>query len=255
MLQGYPITQRTGPLGPLRGLTTSYVSATTLGVASGVADIDNGSGILLPVTFAGFASCLINTAWAAGNAQGKRVSVSTFGASATFHIFLVYNTVTFVSDIMIDDNIACSNANTGGRSGWIVRRIASLMMDGSGNLRTIFQVGNCFYHSPRADSSFYTNLLGSSNLLTLLVPSGVKVEADVVASFANVSLSATLVLMDPAIDPATDSILADAQSRPGEYYNYTKMTMTNTSRQVRAVIPVNGINLYIGANGWRDVAL
>ena len=135
------------PLGTIEGLRISRDGTnpnTHLSIAAGAATIFDSTNSV--VRFARQTSSAfvkrVDQAWAIGSGNGGRFSGS-LSANQAWHVFIMRRN----SDGLVDIGLSTSSAGSDAPAGWSVRRIGSWLLDGSSNLRNIYQTGNIFTHN------------------------------------------------------------------------------------------------------------
>lgn len=211
------------PIGIVEGLTLSYLSATSIGIAIGRSAVGAAGSRSIAILASAFTKSL-SSVWAAGTNQGMRASgAGAVAANQTWHIFIIRNTSTGAIDIQADTSATGANLT----SGWSGRIIGSIMTDGSSNIRSFVQNGDRFDWTALIQD-FYSTATPTSttNLLTLTVPTGVAVVA-----FGRMGTSST----GNALNASNPAVAADAitYSPSAGYFIGRFEETTNATAQIK----------------------
>jgi len=191
----------------------------------------------------------IDATWSAGTGNGGLSSSLTAPANDTwYHVFAII--VGGTADVGFDTSITAANL-VSDHTATAYRRLGSVLTDGSANIIAFVQYGDKFlWVDPPLDVS--TASPGTSaNTVTLTVPTGVVVQADV-----NVRANANLWYLSPLTvnDEAPSGTAAPlAQSGTSTATNNTDnvQVFTNTSAQIRYRVTTNS-QVYMATLGWTD---
>lgn len=242
------------PRGFIDGLTLSYSSATTIGIAagkcrSGADDADITLGAFTKVIQAA-------GAYSAGSG-GNGLFTGARANSTWYHAFVGLYSGT--PDIGFDTSVTAAN-----KPGTFtnVRRIGSVRTDGSGNILSFRQYGDYFEWDAMPSSADVnaTNPYnaGAAVLRTLTVPTGLKVEAHFSFSSYNGGTNHQVLVTDP---DRTDTAPSGSQFS----WNVTSVgaasisgrhaAWTDTSGRVRTRATATNASdtLVMNAIGWRDL--
>lgn len=246
-----PISRRSSGVQPLlgrpEGLTISRNNSqpnTRLDIGSGRAVIQAANGLrhiaINPSTF----TKRLDAAWTPGSGNGGRLTASIEN-NATYHVFLLRNDATGAIDFGLDTSVSGANRP----AGWSSRIIGSWLTDGSGNLRNIIQVGDRFFHAAAvAEINFVSNFTtNSSNLQALTVPTGLRLEADVVGYITHPSDPFAVLTIEPP-DISTAPVIGYLS--PNLYSRGALSVLTNAIRQVRVYAGVANSTVALFTTGW-----
>lgn len=237
----------------ISGLVMSRASATTFGVATGVAVTSDAAG-----SAASRRLIVLNTAitkslssWAVGTGNGG-LDTGTVANNTWYHAYLISRD----SDGLIDALISASPTTPTMPSGWTNRRrIGSIRTDGSAQIVPFVQTANRFrWVTPPLDVNVAT--LGTArSLYTLSVPTGVQTLAQFRVRASNASAWGLLIQETAETDAApstTASPLADFTATAGlnQYMNFERIA--DTSAQIAARSTVASTTLLIATLGWVD---
>ena len=126
---------------------------------------DDGTGQAVATTL----TKKLDAAWVAGNDQGG-LDTGSIAVDTTYYLFAIYNPTSTISDYLFSTSSSSPTMPSGYTK---KKRIASLLTDGSGNIRNgtymFFQGGYEFEYDAEIQDAFHTNDSGSSNY-TISVP-------------------------------------------------------------------------------------
>ncbi len=183
----------TGVPGALYGLTTAYVSPTTVSVAPGTATSDEGA--LYPMVLAATMTKSLS-AWAAGSGNGA-LDAGTIAANTWYHLHLIYNPATAAVDLVL----SLSPTAPALPSGYVGRRrIASVKTNGASQLVAWAQRGDSFLWSAPVVDYRSTYNPAAARSVGLSVPTGIQVDADILISC--ISATTTFALLVTSFDQA-----------------------------------------------------
>jgi hypothetical protein len=184
-----------------------------------------------------------NSAWAAGNNQGKLVTGSSLAPNMTYHVFAISN-----SDGTTVDYCVSTSLNPTLPTGFTrKRRITSRTTDGSANLIRVIQRGDWHLYETVRVPIDGVAISTDGALYSLGTPSGIRVLADIVlspgaaANTENVAIS----LQDPDQQsqiPGSAPYYSDFMGTAGgrwffhltEFSTATRLLIyTNTSSQIK----------------------
>lgn len=194
-----------------------------------------------------------NGAWSVGSGNGG-IDAGSVAANTWYHVHIIRRPDTGVVDILFSGS---ATAPTLPANYTQFRRIGSIRTDFVGNWITFSQFGDDFlWKNPLQDVNAL-NLTSTSALLTLTVPTNVRVMANFRSLYANSAAAGLVLIQSP--DEATQIVNA-----PGGNVNMDAVAAglgvaanfsirTNLSAQVRAVSN-NAANdvFYIVTFGWTD---
>lgn len=253
-------TGLTGPTGAVAsgaGIVPGYIgglnlstagSSATFGVAAGAAaDSTNSVTMVLSSAFTKTTS-----AWSAGTGNGA-LDTSTIANNTWYHAFLIYNPTTKAVDVLISTSVSSPTFPSGYTA---LRRLGSMLTDGSGNWVRFYQYDDEFIWDAMVNDANGQNPGTGSTLYPLHVPPGIKVDATISAAWFNVSGSVYVGLMDPEITGqtvSTASVGAWLFSADSTHASSCVGTVrTDTSQNVRAASSGSNGSLYINTIGWID---
>ncbi|MBO9194318.1 hypothetical protein J5277_09395 [Rhizobium sp. 16-449-1b] len=242
------VSSNTYSPGALFGLTLSNNIADAvndINISPGACrDIGDTGNIIIPTAL----TKRLDAAWAAGN-NGGGLDTGSKAASTWYHVWAIRRSDTGVSDILISTSatnpVMPTNFNQ-------KRRIGTVGTDGSLALLPFTQIGGWFYHQrPFVD---LTNATGysSPNLVTLTVPTGIKVRADMtVVPQASTGGNISFVsICDP--DTGTAEVY-DVVANAYTPVNASQVQVfTNTAGKVSVGTSSNDCQISIYTRGWYD---
>lgn len=228
--------------GFIAGLTVSNSGSDAdhdLIISPGVCTSDDGTAT---ISITSALTKQVDAAWAAGNNQGG-LDAGTVGSSASYHIWAIKNPTTGVSDALISASASSPTLPSGFTK---KRRIVSRKTDGSANWVPVSQWGDKnLLLTPVQDVNGMTPTT-SASLLSLSVPSGVKVEWFGTFAFVPTTpdtataIRYTIVTSPDQNDvtPSSDMYTLAARSKSSETDEdrtvFSGPLRTNTSGQIRA---------------------
>lgn len=233
-----------------------------LDVAAGFA---GDSTRALYITLASALTKRLDAGWAAGTNQGMRYSGAVI-ANTTYHIYLVSKAAGADPDIYADPSADVATAlahlqlETGG-SAYVYASMIGSILRRSGAIEPFVQDGDKFtLKTPAEDVSAVNNPGTSAVLRTLTVPSGLRVEANIVASINQDTINNSLFISDPSandVTPTSRMTTAFAAGAAGGGNPVigasTANFYTNTSAQVRSRVSSSNSATYVSivTLGWR----
>jgi hypothetical protein len=243
------------PAGHLYGLTLSN------NAGDATNDIDISSGVATDRTNAvsmSLSSGLtkrLDANWAAGTSQGMRNSAAAI-TNATYHIYLVAKANGADPDIYAHTSttvatvVTALQAESGGGSYIYARRIGSIMRAG-GSIRGFSQDGDQFLLTTVvADQSAVVPAGTTGVLVTLSVPTGIKVRALMRARLIYTSTQASMFLGSP---DESDQMMTSLLVGPNSLFSSGHFEIrTNTSAQIRRRVNDVGLVYDIWTFGWID---
>lgn len=234
--------------GQIYGLTLSN------NVTDATNDIDIAAGAAVDST--GVVSMLLassltkrlDAAWAVGTNQGGRMSAAAI-ADTTYHVFLIRRPDTGAVDAGFD---VSPTAPTLPANYTQFRRIGSIIRS-SGAILLFLQNGDHF-NFPSAITVRNSTAIQTNTLLTMVVPTGIKVRP-VIGFLANTNAaSSTTVAVGDGDSAAPINIFAVGSSGTAIGRGITSDFWTNTSAQIRFAADIAG-TISLGATyltGWID---
>ncbi len=247
------------PRGYVSGLALSTAgSSASYGIAVGAAASDDAT---TPMKLSS-AYTKTTSAWALGSGNGS-LDVGSIAANTWYHVFLIERTDTFVVDVLISTNATIPTLPASYSK---QRRIGSMKTDGSSNWTRFIQDGDRFRWATVVTDVNVTNPGTAAVVRTLSVPLGVRVAADVSATFLAAS-------GDPGpgaiylSDLLQDDQQANAFVATVGGYNESNTAghtfaagaggsiMTNLTQQIRSRVGVStsaNLQFIITTHGWTD---
>lgn len=190
----------------------------------------------------------LDVAWAPGN--GGMRSPSSL-ANGTWHIFAIGGR-RLRDDLIVHDNISTIAANLpGGYTAY--RRIGSIIRV-SGSIKAFYQYNNEFWWvTPPLDENLGSGSTTSAVLVTLTVPTGIKVKAYFNANFADNSAYFSSPDVDDMAPSATAAPIGIGEASGGTAtaLKVSAGVWTNTSAQIRRRYEANTAS-QIATLGWTD---
>ncbi|MGY4377160.1 hypothetical protein ACVWZR_007738 [Bradyrhizobium sp. i1.3.1] len=242
---GVPLCLR----GYIDGLIISTAgSSISFNVGPGVATDSTSADVLTnPGTYT-----KTNQAWVAGFSGQGSLDTGTIAPNTWYHLFFIKRVDTQYVDFITSLNPAGpalpANYN-------YYRRIGAMRTDGTGQWRLFIQQGNKFLWAvPTLDD--ITAVGTTSALVTLNVPTGVKVEAEIYGLGVNTAQSTVWMISSPDQSdtlPSTGGPFSGIVAVGGANSGYSQIVRTNTSGQVRKRANVATTTIYINTFGWVDL--
>lgn len=225
-------------------------------IAPGICASNNAGVAVAAMTLTSAMTKQLDVPWFPGTNQGGRCSAAAL-ANGTWHVFVI--DVGGVVDVCFDNNPTGTNvASSTGATRW--RRIGSFVR-ASGSNRQFDQFNNRFLLDA-ATTDVSTNNPGTSAVTAVLasIPSGIELEAKVVAKIFNTSaLAAVGMLLTPLIVTDTVPTTSNAQlicDQPGFAFNASIMldVYTDTAQSIRYRLSSSSANITaeIVSVGWTD---
>lgn len=180
-----------------------------------------------PLVLASTLTKRLDAAWAVGSGNGGRDTGSI--ADGTWHVWLIKRSDTGVVDALFSTS---ATSPTMPSNYDIKRRIGSVIRT-SGTLNGLTQIEDHFYYgaTDRNDTSAVSN-----TLLTLTVPTGIKVRPILnfsVAATGSANITVTVNNGDLATSNQTILQVRDGGTQVKQFRNNTSSIWTNTSGQIR----------------------
>ncbi|MET4247570.1 hypothetical protein [Bradyrhizobium sp. LA6.7] len=242
---GVPLCLR----GYIDGLIISTAgSSISFNVGPGVATDSTSADVLTnPGTYT-----KTNQAWVAGFSGQGSLDTGTIAPNTWYHLFFIKRVdaqyVDFITSLNPAGPALPANYN-------YYRRIGAMRTDGTGQWRLFIQQGNKFLWAvPTLDD--ITAVGTTSALVTLNVPTGVKVEAEIYGLGVNTAQSTVWMISSPDQSdtlPSTGGPFSGIVAVGGANSGYSQIVRTNTSGQVRKRANVATTTIYINTFGWVDL--
>lgn len=156
----------------LAGLTLSNDGTTPNSVLDISAGICTDSTNVVSINLGAFTKSTAGS-WAAGSGSNGMGTGLTIASTTWYHVFAIINSG--ASDVYFDTSVTAANAPSGTTA---FRRIGSFLTDGSAHIITFSQNGDEFlWRTPVSNLNDSSSFPTSLTLLTLTVPTGIKVNA------------------------------------------------------------------------------
>ena len=206
----------------------------------------------------------LDATWVAGNNEGGRESATALAANQTWHVFAILNPTTGATDIIFSASPTTPTLTLAvGYTKW--RRIMSIVLDSSANIKQFVQTGSYVQLKTR-NTEFAATLNGTAagTLRTMAVPTGLKLLLNVYYSSTTVGGTADPAYSgcyDPDVGavPVFGSATQWAQIRAawnGNAYLRYQTTMlqvyTNSSAQIYTASNDTFDTIAGGVVGWLD---
>jgi len=195
----------------------------------------------------------LDAAWAVGTSQGG-LDTGTVAANTWYHVWLIKRSDTGVVDALFSSSASSPTMPTDYDYKRRVR--GSILTDGSANIIAFKQRGDQFLWATAALDINTSSANSGSVLLSISVPSGIKVDAQIRARSQHNTSSHGFLLSSPdqadvAAGTSTGVSLTAGGSDPaaGQF-----SIRTNTSSQIRARADGSGVAYRIYTDGWVDRA-
>lgn len=203
-----PASSVVNPVGDMTGTWTEAFSTvaptgrqqwpTVANATDAAHDITFSTGSILSsdsdrrITLSSALTKQIDATWAAGNNAGGLFS-GTVAANTTYHCFLIVRDTDGAVEAGFDTSLTAANIPTGYTD---YRRIASIITDSSANIIAFTQSGNFFALNSRIQDLSASTLSTTGASVSLSVPSGLVVTAQI-KTFLNVNSSSHRVNIEP----------------------------------------------------------
>lgn len=251
------VTIQTGPApGALFGYTLQNNSGSPTTAIDFAAGQATDSTNTLYMTKGSALTKQLNNAWTAGTNAGGLFSGSM--SNGTYHCFVIENPTTGVVDAGFSTSVTASDHPTGFT---FYRRVGSIIVTG-GNIVAFTQYGDLFRKTTRTTDFNANPPNTSAQTVTLAVPTGIVVIAEINAGLGSSATTTTQVLftalaetdstltagiISMGMNGATTGGTSISSSTAGEY-----IVPTNTSGQIRYRSTNTQPNLTIATVGWTD---
>lgn len=195
----------------------------------------------------------LDAAWAAGTGAGGRMSAAAI-TDTTYHCFVIMNPTTGAVDCGFDTSPTAPTLPTGYT---LFRRVGSIIRSGA-TILAFLQNGDDFSLVTSVASYSLGNPGTSAVLVTMSVPSGIKLKTRLMAlvTCSDISTTLTLGVKDPAEATAgAKEIGLNSLATAGTYTARQVLNVyTNTSGQIQFILNTStaGINVTIHTHGWAD---
>lgn len=211
-------------------------------------DSANGDNLSLSSTL----TKQIDATWAAGDDAGGMFTGSV-GNNTWYHVFLIKKDSDGSIDAGFDTSISAANIPSGYTA---YRRIGSVLTDGSANILGFTQFGDVFvWDNPPLDASNASVGNASRTLLTLSVPSGVRV----LASFNTIESGTARDMRwsspdqdDEAVSETSAPLTNFASAGYAGNWPAIVTMPTNTSSQVAIRAESTNAKVYVSTQFWRE---
>lgn len=236
----------------ISGLTMSTAgSSTTMTIAAGVANDSTN------VSLMNLSSAINKTtaSWAVGSGNGG-LDTGAIANNTWYHFYVITRLDTGVVDVIFSLN--GSSAPTLPANYTLSRRIGTGRTNGSGQWVAFTQFGNDFlWLTPSADIA--TTTLGASpTTFGILVPTGVRVFAQLTAFFQNAAAGTSLLVQSPDVTGAGPSGAAGLLTARNSVAAVGVATghftiRTNTFAQIVAYSDAANSTFNVSTRGWTDL--
>ncbi|HEX7642976.1 MAG TPA: hypothetical protein VF472_12285 [Burkholderiaceae bacterium] len=215
-----PASTVTVPLNYIGGLTLSYVSTTTLGIAAGQARDTTNTYTIAPSAI----NKTVSGTWVAGNNNAGMGTGLTVAPSTWYHAFAIINSG--LSDVYFDTSITAANKPAGTTA---LRYIGSFKTDASVHILPFYQVGQRFYWAaPPPDLNSYTG--NTAGTVTLSTPPGIVTHPILLVSAVSSTTSNYPFIISSGLTGAVDGQCVGVG---GSFQGFAQIqSSTNTSSQV-----------------------
>jgi hypothetical protein len=242
--------------GPLSGALTNYLSGmilsndgstpnTVLDISAGqCADSTNATVVVLPAF-----TKSTGGAWASGSGSNGMGNGLTIANSTWYHVFAILNGGN--PDVYFDTSVTAGNAPTGTTAS---RRIGSFLTDGSAHIIPFNQAGDLFtWKTPVLDVNAATPTSGAQNAVTISVPTGVIVTAQMNLSASYASGGGTTLFVYPTFLSATPALAVVKAFVAGTSNAGVVQCLTNNASKVSVKLTYGGSTTYsLETTGWLD---
>lgn len=192
----------------------------------------------------------LDASWTVGSNQGG-LDTGTKAINTWYHVWLIKRTDTGVVDVLF----STSGTTPTMPSGYTKKhRLLSVRTDGSGNILPFSQNGDEVLWSNISTDLSAEASSATAGLKTILVPSGIKVNAILALRSVYSASSVNVLITSPdQADQAPTSTLATLAVSSAVAFASTMMNVrTNTSSQVRLRSSGTGATNTILTSGWVD---
>jgi hypothetical protein len=199
----------------------------------------------------------IDANWALGTNQGGFPSGLSLSADTWYHVFVIYNPTSDITDAGFDTSLTATNLLSDAMGYTKYRRIGSILTDGSSDIIQFFQRGNLFlWKTPILDLSLLNIITTTASTHTLSVPIGINVNAifnilqeDTTTNIITYISSLNTNDLAPSL---TISPLATISSIKNQPMAQKITVLTNTSAQIRIRASATIDEFYLATLGWED---
>ena len=192
----------------------------------------------------------LDATWAVGTNQGGLDTGSI--ANTTYHVWLIKRSDTGVVDALFSTSASAPTMPTNYD---YKRRIGSIIRTG-GAIKAFYQRGDDFVWATPSQDVNTTNPGSSAQTITLTVPSGIVVKADISAETSNPGSNHYIFFSPTAVADQAASASVSQMSVNGtvRFGVGNLQTYTNTSAQIRARWSASGASdvWVVNTNGYRD---
>jgi hypothetical protein len=235
----------------IAGLVLSTAGGSgTFGITAGEAsDSTNAASLFLASAYT-----KTTASWTVGTGNGG-LDTGSIANTTWYHVFIIQRTDTGVTDVLFSLSPTSPTLPT---NYTLFRRIGSMRTDSSAHWLAFSQNGNEFlWGTSTADGSNPTSVTTSASLITLTVPTGVKVNALFRGTIGATAVTASIIYTSPDETDQAASNNANADlttaSVASSFASGRFNVRTNTSAQIRARSDVaGGVNSFFGTYGWID---
>jgi hypothetical protein len=242
---------------PAAGVTpNNYISNLTLSAAGSTATFGIAVGVAMDSTNAalmtlGSAYTKTTSAWAVGSGNGS-LDTGTIANSTWYHVWLIQRSDTLVVDVLVSTSATAPTMPTNYNR---KRRIGAMKTNGSAQWIKFIQTGDYFeWELPIQDQN---NSSGTAAfLLTLTVPPGVVVEANLVGTIRFPIPTYSALISSALVTQTRDTPVGNTtvfESVASGIISFFVLAMTNTSAQVRVETDETAPSHFrIVTKGWTD---
>lgn len=234
------------------GGTIAWTSTTSFTVATAQVMSDDATTMMT----LGSALTKTTSSWVAGSAAGG-LDTGTISASAWYHVFVIYNPSTKVTDVLF----SLSPTSPTLPSGYTKQRRIGSQVTSSSNFVKIFQNGGRFdWGSPTNSANAVVPGVTTATSVTLAVPSGVVVEAilDIITTDSSATSTGFYISSLATTDVAVSGTTGETSITPGAAGTFASTpgvrVETNATQQVRVRTNSTTLAYYINVIGWIDNA-
>lgn len=234
----------------LAGMELSAAGSTgTFGVTAGEAsDSTNVSSMLLASAYT-----KTTASWTVGSGNGG-LDTGAIANTTWYHVFIIQRLDTGVVDVLFSLSPSSPTLPT---NYTLFRRVGSMRTDSSAHWVAFVQNGSEFIWATQfADGSNPSVVTSTASLITLTVPTGVKVNALFRSTLGSTSAGVVVIYTSPDETDQAPGNIADlfTANAASSFTSGRFNVRTNTSAQIRARSgALGGVNCYFGTYGWTDL--
>jgi len=195
----------------------------------------------------------IDVNWAEGDNDGGFPSGLTLLADTWYHFYIIMSADKTQIDAGFDTSLTAINLLSDATDYSLYRRVGSVLTDGSSNIIQFTQIGDEFIWDITTQDANVAGTGTTAVSLTLSVPSGVKVIAQITALAASgISTNLLITSLDTVDTVPSTTAFTLATSAAAQLVAQTLRILTNINGQIRYRADVSVATFRLNTNGWTD---